>query len=263
MILTIAMSLIPITNSYAETSIDYESIYNQGVEENYINPENLALEDWLIENVEYKKIYNDGIAGGVLESNFSYNEWIKANCYGQPPIIDSEIYEEVKILTRAYVDGFNIIPGDILITNGTSSAGIVGHAAIATGYNHILHIPGPGKTTEQLTAQQFVDWYRKKGWVKVYRIKDKFLANNAARWADRNYYSSTGSATQNIKPTYKITHELYSKNPTYCSKIVFQAYWYGTGSAPVMKAASGFMPPYALIECFNTAYKPRLAKTYN
>jgi len=223
MILTIAMSLIPITNSYAETSIDYESIYNQGVEENYINPENLALEDWLIENVEYKKIYDDGIAEGVLES----------------------------------------IPGDILITNGTSSAGIVGHAAIATGYNHILHIPGPGKTTEQLTAQQFVDRYRKKGWVKVYRIKDKFLANDAARWADRNYYSSTGSATQNIKPTYKITHELYSKNPTYCSKIVFQAYWYGTGSAPVMKAASGFMPPYALIECFNTAYKPRLAKTYN
>lgn len=55
MILTITMSLIPITGAYAETPIDYEAIYNQGVEENYINPETLTLEDWLIENIEYKK----------------------------------------------------------------------------------------------------------------------------------------------------------------------------------------------------------------
>lgn len=89
-----------------------------------------------------------------------------------------------------------------------------------------------------------------------------FLANNAARWADRNYYSSTGSATRNIKPKYKITHKLYSKNPTYCSKIVFQAYWYGTGSAPVMKEANGFVAPYALIGFFNNAYKPKLERTF-
>lgn len=30
MILTITMSLIPITGAYAETPIDYEAIYNQG-----------------------------------------------------------------------------------------------------------------------------------------------------------------------------------------------------------------------------------------
>jgi len=163
MILTITMSLIPITGTYAETPIDYEAIYNRGVEENYINLETLTLEDWLIENVEYKKIYDDGIVEGVLESNFSYNEWIKANCYGQPPVLDSEIYEEVEIDTRAYVGGFNIIHGDILITNGTSSAGIIGHAGIADDALTILDIPGPGKTTRVVPHADWIKEYNAKG----------------------------------------------------------------------------------------------------
>lgn len=60
MILTITMSLVPITGAYGETLFDYEAIYNQGVEENYINPEALTLEDWLTENVEHKKICEGG-----------------------------------------------------------------------------------------------------------------------------------------------------------------------------------------------------------
>lgn len=36
------------TKAYAETPINYEDIYNQGVEEDYISPEKVSLEEWLI-----------------------------------------------------------------------------------------------------------------------------------------------------------------------------------------------------------------------
>jgi len=254
--------LVSETKAYAETPINYEDIYNQGVEENYINPDTVSLEDWLIENIEYRRSYDEGIAAGVLESSFDYKEWIKANCYGQPPVVDSEVLEEVKIYPRAYVGDFDIQRGDVIITSGTSSLGIVGHAAIANDNTSILDIPRPGKTTRSIPQKDWVKEYVAKGWVRVYRMKDQSLAKSAARWADFNYYSTTGSTIQNIRPTYNINSDLYTTNPTYCSKIVFQAYWFGTGSAPVMKSTKGFVTPYGLIDRFNDAYKPSLVKTY-
>lgn len=170
--------------------------------------------------------------------------------------INTKINANINPKARAIVGGFNIQVGDILITNGTSSAGFLGHAAIADDNTTILDIPKIGETTRVLTHQKWIDDYSKKGWVKVYRIKDSTLARDAARWADYNYYSSTGSTVQNIRPTYGITLHLYDTNPTYCSKIVYQAYWYGTGSTSVMQAKTGIVTPYGLIECFNPTYKP-------
>lgn len=249
---------------YADTLVDYEKIYNQGVQENYIDPETLSLEDWLKENEEYKRVYDEGINEGVLQSDIKYDEWIKANCYGQPPIADNEKFEKFEkfeINSKAALSIINFQAGDILITSGTSAFGMLGHAAIATSNRTILDIPRPGETTRQPTPQKWINEYINKGWVTVYRMKDSGLAASAARWADTHYYSTVGGS-QNIYPTYDITLDLYSTNPTYCSKIVYQAYWYGTGSAPVMYAMSGLVTPYSLIGCFKANYIPNLIATY-
>lgn len=247
---------------YADTLVDYEKIYNQGVQENHIDPKTLSLEDWLKENEEYKRVYDEGINAGVLQSDIKYDEWIKANCYGQPPIADNEKFEEFEIKNKAALSLIDFQAGDILITNGTSSFEISGHAAIATSNRTILDITGPGETTRQPAPQDWINQYINEGWVKVYRMKDSRLAASAARWADTHYYSTVGGS-QNIYPTYDITLDLYSTDSTYCSKIVFQACWYGTGSSPVMRPMTSFVEPYALINCFNTAYTPSLiAVTY-
>lgn len=261
-ILMFTILFVPKINTFADAGINYEALYSEGVKLQYINPENISLDEWLLENEEYKKIYDDGISVGVLDKSFSYEEWIKANCYGQPPVVDSNNFEEITIDAKTIVDGFEFKSGDILITNGTSSAGIIGHAAIATGPGYILDIPGANQTTRQTSPLWWTNNYRTKGWVKVYRMKNSYLAAGAAIWADRNYYSTTGGSVQNITPKYEITPHLYSTDPTYCSKIVFQAYWYGTGSEPVMKSMSGFVAPYGLLDCFNSNYVPDLAKTF-
>ncbi|KXY26787.1 hypothetical protein [Bacillus sp. FSL K6-0067] len=238
-----------------EGNIDYHQLYNQAVQEGALKKERVSFEKWKEDNKGFKKVYDEGRTKGVLEESISYAEWIKANNYGQFE------YEEVKTrVPKAVVNGFNIRKGDILITNGTSSAGILGHAAIANGNNHILDIPGFFGTTRQMSMQKWIDTYRKDGWVKVYRLGNSNLAAQAASWADRTFYSSTGSSVQDKKIPYFINHYLYSINPTYCSKLVFQSFYFGTGSAAVMKKKSGFLPPFSLIDAFEM--KPTLVKTY-
>lgn len=53
------------------------------------------------------------------------------------------------------------------------------------------------------------------------------------------------------------------KNPTYCSKLVFQALYFGSGSRNVMQAVSGIVTPYGLIDTFTSAYRPSLVKHIN
>lgn len=57
-------------------------------------------------------------------------------------------------------------------------------------------------TTRQRTVQQWLDEYTGKGTVWVYRVSSSYnyVAGNAASWADRTYYSSSGSATQDRFP---------------------------------------------------------------
>lgn len=43
---------------------------------------------------------------------------------------------------RVAYNGFNLQKGDILVTNATSSAGVLGYAAVMNGSNHVLHMPG-------------------------------------------------------------------------------------------------------------------------
>lgn len=232
----------------AETKVDYDALYQQGVSEGIINKADVSLETWIKENEsEYNQVYQDGLKDGVYDASLSYEEWIKLNNYGQPPVVD-ENWEEVpqKPMLKGVYKGYNIKKGDILITNGTSSSGLLGHAAIANGNEYILDIPGAGKTTRQVPTSKWMSDYDPEGWVKVYRLKDSSVANAAANWADKNYYSTKGTSKQNIFPKYGMTGSRYSKNPTYCSKIVLQAYYFGTGNKPVVQVFPSLVTVYDL-----------------
>ncbi|WP_260490481.1 hypothetical protein [Listeria innocua] len=204
-------------------------LYEQGVAEGIIPSADVSLETWVEANEnEYKQVYQEGLKDDVYDASMSYEEWIKLNNYGQPPVVD-ENWEEVpqNPIVRGVYKGYTVKKGDILITNGTSSSGLLGHAAIANGNEYILDIPGKGKTTRQLTTREWMDNYDKHGWIKVYRLKDSSVANAAAVWADKNYYSTKGTSKQDIFSKYGLTGSRYAKNPTYCSKIFYKLFILG------------------------------------
>ncbi|EHK4067248.1 hypothetical protein JMY23_002371 [Listeria monocytogenes] len=253
-----------IGQAQATATVDYEALYDQGVAEGIIPSADVSLETWVEANEnEYKQVYQDGLRDDVYDASMTYEEWIKLNNYGQPPVVD-ENWEEVpqNPMVRGVYKGYTVKKGDILITNGTSSSGLLGHAAIANGNEYILDIPGKGETTRQLRTSVWMDSYDKYGWVKVYRLKDSSVANAAAVWADKNYYSTKGTSKQDIFPKYGLTGSRYAKNPTYCSKIVLQAFYFGTGSKPVVQVFPSLVTVYELPNYFSKAYKPQQVKYF-
>ncbi|MBC1339519.1 hypothetical protein HCJ14_14845 [Listeria innocua] len=244
--------------------VDYEMLYEQGVAEGIIPSADVSLETWVEANEnEYKQVYQEGLKDDVYDASMSYEEWIKLNNYGQPPVVD-ENWEEVpqNPIVRGVYKGYTVKKGDILITNGTSSSGLLGHAAIANGNEYILDIPGKGETTRQWSTAKWMKEYDGNGWVKVYRLKDSSVANAAATWADKNYYSTKGTSKQDIFPKYGLTGSRYAKNPTYCSKIVLQAFYFGTGSKPVVQVFPSLVTVYDLPNYFSKAYKPQQVKYF-
>lgn len=107
--------------------------------------------------------------------------------------------------------------GDIYVTNNASYAklGIPGHAAIYTGHGHIVEIRGFGHHPIRNSYKRFM--YNKrakrydKNWVKVYR------PNKTRR--------------KSIK--YSLNADINNTHRTYCSKLVWQSYYYGAGKRSV------------------------------
>ncbi|KAJ8724827.1 hypothetical protein PYW07_015785 [Mythimna separata] len=129
----------------------------------------------------------------------------------------------------------------------------------------VLEMPGgPGYLTgipnnnRQVPKDQWFDEHA-SDWTTVYRNRDSSVATQAARWADRNYYSPSGSATKSIHVTYRLYPTAFrSFNPSYCSKLVLQAFFYGTGSKNVIRDPKStliipstiptyFLAPYTLV----------------
>lgn len=120
----------------------------------------------------------------------------------------------------ATVKGFNFKAGDILVTSDTISDGITGHAGIvAPDGKHVIHVAGKGKTSEKILISTWLSNYDD---TEVIRCDSKSTALDAAEWAEDYYIDGDGADTP-----YKITTSVTSKKYTYCSKIVWQAYYYG------------------------------------
>ncbi|UTR16470.1 hypothetical protein MM221_07985 [Salipaludibacillus sp. LMS25] len=168
------------------------------------------------------------IVEGYLPGDISYDEWVEIN--------DESLFDELEVpnvvLDTDDTDGimtyakasktFTLKKGDILVSNGTSYKGLTGHAGIAISSNRILHIAGPNKKPAVVSVKA---WQKNYGIVKgqrdgithtkVYRVSNN-SAGKAGDWASKNYKG------KNYK--YGFGGKITSKNPTYCSKIVWQAY---------------------------------------
>lgn len=132
---------------------------------------------------------------------------------------------------------YSMEAGDVFITSSTVSSGLLGHAGISISSSSILHIAGPGEHPDTLSKNEWLNKYD-EGWNKVYRHSDSSIAEDAAQWAEDTYKDSDAE--------YVITMDLESTDETYCSKLVWQAYYYGHTPSAANGPTWGVRLPYSL-----------------
>lgn len=132
---------------------------------------------------------------------------------------------------------YSMEAGDVFITSSTVSSGLLGHAGISISSSSILHIAGPGEHPDTISKNEWLNDYD-EGWNKVYRHSDSSIAEDAAQWAEDTYKDSDAE--------YVITMDLESTDETYCSKLVWQGYYYGHTPSAANGPTWGVRLPYSL-----------------
>ncbi|WP_053070009.1 hypothetical protein [Clostridium sp. K25] len=127
------------------------------------------------------------------------------------------------IIAPAYaadVNGFNYGAGDILLTSDTDSIGLLGHTGLVLpDGKSIVHIAG---LHQRPTRIHITQWLSRYPHTKVIRHKSTPTRVKAANWAKAYYVDGKGKYTE-----YKVTPNPKDLKYTYCSEIVWQAYYYG------------------------------------
>lgn len=263
--------------AYASETTDVSTIYDDAVKENIIDPALYPKSNWLDDEKKYMRPNYDFFKSNILDS-VSYNEWLEMNNYGvmsdtKLPLLQNK--NSNRRQARSAQDNINKFckdakAGDILIVSGNFPTGVIGHAAIMNSDNTVLEMSG-GKGQEKGIPDNNHQYSKRtwiknhiKDWTSIYRISDSKLAKKVARYVDTHYFSSKGTATKDIHIDYKIDSLLKNKNPNYCSKLVYQAFYYGTGDLPVMKPTIpwGVIPPANLPTTFSNSYKPTYIGRY-
>lgn len=216
--------LILFTSTVVSFANDYENVDNEFISEDQFN--------------ELKK---EGIYGDEV----NYNDFINSI-----KMYEQENGENNLRQARA---AYTPKKGDIVTTgaSNTASSGIIGHAGIFIDNSTILHISGSNTSyTSTMSWSKWKSTYKSKN--MVFRVPNSTIASKAADWVKNNYLGK--------KPGYKITSNWRSTSPTYCSKIVWQGYYFGTGSAPVLKAPVEpfYIQPRTIASYFNKSYAPAL-----
>lgn len=143
---------------------------------------------------------------------------------------------------------------------GSSVGDIIGHAAIMVTDNKVLEMIGGNAKVDNLESNNTLN--RKDYWfdihknfaVTVYRCPNSDAAIGAADCAYRNYYNGAGGPAKTIHVKYQITFNVLSINPSYCSKLILQAYYYGNEGKNVIRSS------WATLECIIV---PRDIPSYN
>ncbi|MCM3024621.1 hypothetical protein [Heyndrickxia ginsengihumi] len=201
--------------------------YIKGIEEGYIG-EDVSFDEL--------KTANEEASMDQLEENLISNGFEK--------VYDSE----VSALTSSYT----MKKGDVLVSSRTSSSGLTGHAAIAITSSKILHIAGSGHKPATHSFSWFKEHYGGGGKMKMYRISSATAATKAADWVKSHYEGSDS--------TYRINNNLDSTNTTYCSKIVYQGYYFGAHAVAYLGTA--LVLPYALPNILSYKYSVTKKYTY-
>ncbi|QLI79815.1 orthopoxovirus pf05708 family protein [Bacillus pumilus] len=152
-------------------------------------------------------------------------------------VTDEKPHTIKRLLGKPY-PGTDILPkkGDILVTNTDALKGIVGHAGIVINEKSFASIPG---FRQHPQLDSILNWFRYNANTKVIRINQEDTADLAGEWA-RDYVKA------HPKARYSITMSIQSLDPTYCSKIVWQAYA-KTGDA-VGHATFTIKTPYGFLK---------------
>lgn len=182
--------------------------------------------------------YEELIDEGIIDPSVSKEQW---NQFKAEDKYYAEQQEKEEIdnpgnvsddgngeMLRSSKAKFSLRKGDFFYTNATDSKGLTGHNAIYVGNGKIVEAPAKGHKTR---AQSFTTWKKntlygskgpKKGkWIKVYRPSSKANGNKAANYAMKNF------GKKHIP--YKINGNIKSKKYEYCSKLVWQSYYFGAG----------------------------------
>ena len=249
-----------------------KDLYNIGVSSGIINPEKFPFENWKqLENSFLWPSYLDIKKEGLLETDIGYQQWLIDNNFGL--VIGDDSCFEIVRQERSTADNkrkfMNTIKkGDFVVVSDVREpwAPYVGHAAIATTDNWILDMPGykDGTYTKEDNNRQLKkgDWFDKykEAWTTIYRVRTtQKVRNDIADWADWRYWSSSHGLKKNRHVSYSLATTLkgdYGK--AYCSKLVWQALYYGSGDVPLVipRPTIFLVAPYFLPGEMNGSYYP-------
>lgn len=137
------------------------------------------------------------------------------------------------ISTRATKNQYKPKAGDILYTPSTQCKddknickGISGHVGIVhSNGSSVVHTAGKNKKPKVISKD---DWFKNYKKTIVIRPNNATTGKNAATWA-KNYYGPGGKgANKSYKVTFENNlRESLKTKTTYCSLIVWQAYYFG------------------------------------
>lgn len=208
-------------------------------------------------------------------NNISFAEYAKENGYDQDMPLgedtqtvsasdfsnsnsQNDVSPFISLYKRVSSKKVKIKAGDILVCHGTKdfNAMFLGHAAIATSSKYVLEMPGKvkgvslNKNTRHYPLSKFFAAHTKNNsYVSVLRIsKHPVYAKTASSYAWNKMY-------KNGKLRYSVLGSLYKKNPSYCSKYVYLAYWYGDHHKG-MKGNLKWVFPYTISNVWKGNYRP-------
>ncbi|MFD2389753.1 hypothetical protein [Enterococcus gallinarum] len=236
-----------------------QKLYEQGIALGKISREN-----YLLNKETYEEMKD------LFPNYSSYDNWF-AEILNYAAFPDGEGHSpserkaksEERASKRENADRFkrDLRKGDIILVNDGKG---FGHAAIATSNNYILEMTGGAKgpffsnwfgggikdNNHQFNKENWL-WrkeeqgFQKKdamidSYLQIWRVPNKGMAEKCATYADHTFWNSSGGYKKNRHIDYLLRSSTLTTNPNYCSKMVFQAYWYGSGKAPVIQTyASG------------------------
>lgn len=249
--------------SVVNTNDEFIKAYNIGINKKIINSSDMSQSEFI-------SLCKDSVYPAYLQAvkdrpTLTFQQYIAEDNYEQPieqpgdnpTTVTAETHTSNvsgRLKTAAH-NGYSMKPGDILVVYGRdASASLIGHAAIATSSKFVLEMPGPGRGAAHTSKSAFFKLNTKgKRYVAVYRIKKHpTYAAHAQNYAWNHMYKKT-------RPNkYFISTNLYHKSPSYCSKYVYLAYYWGATKKAVKYYPSNLhiVSPHGLVGNFVGSFKP-------
>ncbi|WP_232057781.1 hypothetical protein [Listeria sp. PSOL-1] len=119
---------------------------------------------------------------------------------------------------------------------------------------------GTTKPEQGVNSDRHIKYY-----IQLWRVPDKNMAIRCANYADSTFWNSSHGYKKNRYIDYRISSATTTRNPNYCSKLVFQSFYYGSGSANVIEpafAGLSFVSPAGIPNTFTEKYMPYKVGTF-